>query len=95
MITGKCLVSQGSLLHSKLLKQERYYRLLLKNLNLLINLILFYLIQFGLLAGEGEGKSNWELLVFDVLFFHEVTETLCHMVKQLEKRWKEGEAVSG
>lgn len=52
---------------------------------------LFYLIQFGLLTGEGEGESHRKFLVFDVLFFHEVTETLCHMVEQLEQRWKEGE----
>lgn len=52
---------------------------------------LAYLIQFGLLAGEGEGETNWKFLVFDVVFFHEVTKTLCNMVKQLEWRWKEGE----
>lgn len=55
---------------------------------------LVYLIQFGLLAGEGEGETNWKFLVFDVVFFHEVTKTLCHMVKQLEWRWKEGEVIS-
>lgn len=47
---------------------------------------LFYLIQFALLAGEGEGEPHGELLVFDVVFFHEVSETLRHMVEQLEQQ---------
>lgn len=46
---------------------------------------LFYLIQFGLQAGEGEGEPHRELFVFDVVFFHEVAETLGHMVEQLEE----------
>lgn len=46
---------------------------------------LFYLIQLGLLAGEGEGEAHRKLLVFDVVFFHEVAQTLCHMVKQLQQ----------
>lgn len=46
---------------------------------------LFYLIQFRLLAGEGEGEAHRKLFVFDVVFFHEVAETLRHMVKQLEQ----------
>lgn len=46
---------------------------------------LFYLIQFRLQAGEGEGEPHRKLLVFDVVFFHEVAETLRHMVKQLEQ----------
>lgn len=50
-----------------------------------------YLIQFGLLAGEGEREPHRKLLVFDVAFFHEVAEALRHMVKQLEQ---EREAVS-
>lgn len=49
-----------------------------------------YLIQFGLLARKGDGETNREFLVFDVVFFHEVTETLCHMVEQLERRRKGG-----
>lgn len=50
---------------------------------------MIYLIQFSLLAGEGEGEPHRKLLVFDVVFFHEVTKALCHMVKQLEQE-KEG-----
>lgn len=41
----------------------------------------FYLIKFGLLAREGEGEANWQLLVFNVMLFHEVAQTLCHMVE--------------
>lgn len=52
---------------------------------------MIYLIQFSLLAGEGEGEPHRKLLVFDVVFFHEVAEALCHMVKQLEQ---EGEGRS-
>lgn len=43
-----------------------------------------YLIQLRLLAGEGEGEPDRELLVFDAVFLHEVAKTLCHMVEQLE-----------
>lgn len=54
---------------------------------------LCYLIQFGLLAGEGEGEAHRKLFVFDVVFFHEVAQTLRHMFKQLEQSEK-AEAVS-
>lgn len=46
---------------------------------------MFYLIQFSLPAGEGEGEPHRKLLVFDVVFFYEVAEALRHMVKQLEQ----------
>lgn len=45
---------------------------------------MFYLVQFGLAAGEGERESHGKLLVLDLLFVHKVPETFGDMVKELQ-----------
>lgn len=52
----------------------------------MVTLLIPHLIQFGLLAGEGEGEAQRKLLVLDPQLLQEVSKTLSNMVEKLRAK---------
>lgn len=46
---------------------------------------LTYLVQFGLVAGKGEGKAQGQLPVLYLQLLHEVSQTVSNVIEELKR----------